>query len=112
MHSTIILSIFAAIAVAAPAPSNVPTKGHHACFVTKFADLPGCITSGKPLLRINGPFSVPANQIMDLTKLPDNTHVILSGTVSFAKGTLNADSALVTVAGSNIKFTSDAANPG
>ncbi|KAI8607982.1 glycoside hydrolase family 28 protein [Chytriomyces sp. MP71] len=49
---------------------------------------------------------------MDLTKVKDNTHIILSGKVTFAHGKLDGNSALVSVAGNNVKFTSDPATPG
>ncbi|KAJ3038203.1 hypothetical protein HDU99_010326, partial [Rhizoclosmatium hyalinum] len=44
--------------------------------------------------------------------LVDGAVVTVSGTITFAKGTLSSDNFLVTISGAGVTFTSDSSNPG
>ncbi|KAI8615636.1 glycoside hydrolase [Chytriomyces sp. MP71] len=112
MQAALFVFLCAISALAVPAPRDNAVVGHHTCFVRKYEDLPGCIASGKGRIWLEGPITVPANQVMDM-KLKPKTHVILSGTITFAKGNLKGNGpALLTIQGTDITFTSDPNNPG
>ncbi|KAJ3246361.1 hypothetical protein HDU78_007263 [Chytriomyces hyalinus] len=101
---------------AAPANPTTPANPSYkdACVVKSYADFPTCVASKSATILIKGPFTVPAEQVIDLTKLAPNTHVVLSGTVKFAKSTtIDGDGlALLNLGGAGITFDSDPANPG
>ncbi|KAJ3228523.1 hypothetical protein HDU78_009742 [Chytriomyces hyalinus] len=65
-------------------------------------------------ILIKSPFTVPAKKVINLTKLQDNTCVVLSGTVKFAKSSkLDSDRlALMSMGGAGVTFKCDASNPG
>ncbi|KAJ3235766.1 hypothetical protein HDU81_000184 [Chytriomyces hyalinus] len=100
------------------APANPTTATNpsykDACIVKSYADFPGCVASKSATILIKGPFTVPAEKVIDLTKLEPNTHVVLSGTISFAKSTtIDGDGlALLNLGGAGVTFDSDPANPG
>ncbi|KAJ3400537.1 hypothetical protein HDU80_006866 [Chytriomyces hyalinus] len=95
-----------------PVPANPSYKD--ACTVKSYADFPTCVASKSTTILIKGPFTVPAEKTVDLTKLKANTRVVLSGTVKFAKSSkLDHDGpALMSVGGAGITFEGDASNPG
>ncbi|KAJ3254044.1 hypothetical protein HDU77_004266 [Chytriomyces hyalinus] len=107
----LLLNLLAAICVSAhPAAAT----GSTSCTVKSYADFSTCVASKSSTILIKGPFTVPAEKVVDMTKLQANTHVILSGKVKFAKSSkLDGDGpALMSVGGAGITFESDATNPG
>ncbi|KAJ3232808.1 hypothetical protein HDU81_002716 [Chytriomyces hyalinus] len=107
----LLLNLIAAVCVSAhPAAAT----GSTSCTVKSYADFSTCVASKSATILIKGPFTVPAEKVVDLTKLQANTHVILSGKVKFAKSSkLDGDGpALMSVGGAGITFESDATNPG
>jgi len=53
-------------------------------------------------LTLQGPFTVPANKMIDLTGLATGTQVNLRGTITFAKGTLSSSNFLLTLSGKDL----------
>jgi galacturan 1,4-alpha-galacturonidase len=68
-----------------------------ACTFTSYEQITG-VSSCNPL-TLQGPFTVPANKVITLSGLASGTKVYFKGTITFAKGTLDSDSYLVTIDG-------------
>ncbi|KAI8838303.1 putative extracellular polygalacturonase [Chytriomyces cf. hyalinus JEL632] len=96
---------------ASSSPTTVPNS--NACIISKYQEVQACVESTKSTIIIQGPFTVPSNQVIDM-RLRDNTTVILSGTVTFERATnLDGQSAgLMNVRGNGITFDSDPNNQG
>ncbi|KAJ3354162.1 hypothetical protein HDU83_005768 [Entophlyctis luteolus] len=92
-----VLLAFATLALTSPIDKRAP------CVVTSYAGFATCATSTN--IEIQGNITVPANQVVNWSKLNAGTVVTLTGTVSFAKGTLSSANYLMTVGGSGITFT-------
>ncbi|KAJ3099111.1 hypothetical protein HK100_004952, partial [Physocladia obscura] len=81
------------------------------CVVTTYAGFATCASSTN--IHVKGPITVPANKVIDWSGLKSGTQVLLSGKVTFTKGTLSGDGdKLITVGGSGITFKGDPSNPG
>jgi len=71
-----------------------------ACTFTSYAAITG-VTKCNPL-TLQGPFTVPANKVIDLSGLETGTHLNFRGTITFAKGTLDKTSYLITISGNDL----------
>ncbi|KAG0376301.1 hypothetical protein BGX24_007934 [Mortierella sp. AD032] len=91
-----IITAFAATAVMA-----APTKERVGCVATSYEQIAG--TKSCSTIAIQGPFTVPANKMIDLTGLKSGTTITITGTITFAKGNLDKNHDLITIGGSNIK---------
>ncbi|GJJ77439.1 hypothetical protein EMPS_09798 [Entomortierella parvispora] len=91
-----IITAFAATTVMATS-----TKGRSGCVATSYDQIAG--TKGCSAITIQGPFTVPANNIIDLSGLKAGTTIKITGTITFAKGNLDENNYLVTIGGTNIK---------
>jgi galacturan 1,4-alpha-galacturonidase len=80
--------------------SKVPEEPLGSCTFTSYASISG-VSSCNPL-TLQGPFTVPANKVIDLTGLADGAHVNFRGTITFAKGTLDKTNYLLTISGNNL----------
>ncbi|KAJ3114047.1 hypothetical protein HK100_001813 [Physocladia obscura] len=104
-----ILASFLALATyvaAAPLDARATT-----CVVSSYAGFASCASSTS--IHIQGPITVPANSVIDWSGLKSGTQILLSGTVTFTKGTLKESGPkLITVGGSGITFKGDSSNPG
>jgi len=78
----------------------IPEVPLAACTFTSYAQISG-VTSCSPL-TLQGPFTVPANKMIDLSGLASGTHVNFRGTITFAKGTLTSSDHLLTISGNNL----------
>ncbi|KAJ3198989.1 hypothetical protein HDU83_009794 [Entophlyctis luteolus] len=85
---------------AAAAPHDMDKRS--ACIVSNYAGFASCASSKS--IVIQGDITVPANEVINWSKLQTGTTVNLAGTVNFAKGTLTKNSYLITVGGSDITF--------
>ncbi|KAF9358545.1 hypothetical protein BGX26_001489 [Mortierella sp. AD094] len=96
--STIITALAATVAIA----SAGPIEKRAGCTATSYEQIAG--TKSCSAIVIQGPFTVPANKMIDLTGLKTGTTIKITGTITFAKGTLSKDNDLVTIGGTNIKI--------
>ncbi|KAJ1550579.1 hypothetical protein HK096_006138, partial [Nowakowskiella sp. JEL0078] len=71
-----------------------------ACTATSYAGIANVKSCTSILLK--GPFTVPANNVIDLTGLKSGTTIQITGTITFAKGTLDKTNDLLTIGGSSI----------
>ncbi|KAJ1558036.1 hypothetical protein HK096_003907 [Nowakowskiella sp. JEL0078] len=71
-----------------------------ACTATSYAAIANVKSCTSILLK--GPFTVPANKVVDLTGLKSGTTIQITGTITFAKGTLDKTNDLLTIGGSSI----------
>ncbi|KAJ3115451.1 hypothetical protein HK100_001346 [Physocladia obscura] len=100
------LLFLASLVISAPLDARATT-----CVVSTYADFASCASSTN--IHIEGPITVPANEVIDWSKLSSGTQILLSGTVTFTKGTLTESGPkLITVGGSDITFKGDSSNPG
>ncbi|KXS19045.1 glycoside hydrolase family 28 protein, partial [Gonapodya prolifera JEL478] len=53
---------------------------------------------------IQGPFTVPSNQVIDMTNLVSGAKVTVKGTITWAAGTLNKTNWLFNIGGSGVTF--------
>ncbi|KAF8956130.1 hypothetical protein BGZ46_002435, partial [Entomortierella lignicola] len=93
-----ILSIIAAVMATAVIAS--PIEKRTGCTATSYAQIAG--TKSCSSIVIQGPFTVPANQVIDLSGLKAGTTLKITGTITFAKGNLDGNSHLITIGGTNI----------
>jgi galacturan 1,4-alpha-galacturonidase len=68
-----------------------------ACTFTSYSQITG-VSNCNPL-TLQGPFTVPANSVIDLKGLPSGAKVYIKGTITFAKGTLDSSHYLFTLDG-------------
>ncbi|KAJ3212084.1 hypothetical protein HDU83_004740 [Entophlyctis luteolus] len=94
----LLLALFSAIAA-----SPLDLDKRSTCTVASYADFASCASSTS--IAITGPFTVPANKVVDWSGLKSGTKITLTGTVTFAKGTLTTSDFLITVGGSGITFS-------
>ncbi|KAJ3210091.1 hypothetical protein HDU82_008792 [Entophlyctis luteolus] len=83
--------------------SPVALEKKSTCVVSSYAGFANCASSTS--IAIEGPFTVPANSVVDWSGLKSGTTITLTGTVTFAKGTLTTSDYLITVGGSGITFS-------
>ncbi|KAJ3118555.1 hypothetical protein HK100_000586 [Physocladia obscura] len=101
------LLVLATSVLSAPLDPRATTT----CVVTSYAGFATCASSTS--IHIKGPITVPANEVIDWSGLKSGTEVLLSGTVTFTKGTLKESGPkLITVGGSGITFKGDPTDPG
>ncbi|KAI8823294.1 putative extracellular polygalacturonase, partial [Chytriomyces cf. hyalinus JEL632] len=84
-----------------------------ACIISNYQGVQACVSSAKNLIVLQGPFTVPSNQVIKMF-LRDGVKVILSGTITFERATIldgNSDG-LINVRGKGITFESDPNNQG
>ncbi|KAF8974149.1 hypothetical protein BGZ46_009725 [Entomortierella lignicola] len=93
-----ILTIIAAVMATAVIAN--PIEKRATCTATSYDQIAG--TKGCSAIVLQGPFTVPANKVVDLSGLKDGTTVKISGTITFAKGNLDIDNTLITIGGNNI----------
>ncbi|KAF8925628.1 hypothetical protein BGZ58_000638, partial [Dissophora ornata] len=89
-----------AAAILATAVTATSIEKRSGCTATSYSQIAG--TKSCSAIVIQGPFTVPANQKIDLTGLKTGSTVKIVGTITFAKGNLNKDNFLVTIGGTNI----------
>ncbi|KAI9332866.1 glycosyl hydrolases family 28-domain-containing protein [Zopfochytrium polystomum] len=103
-------AVSAAVALAASlaqqtthaAPSPVAAAGSP-CVINSVASAAACLSSTNILIQ--GPFTVPGDTTLDLSKLAAGTTVTVSGTVTWAKSsTFTKDNFLFMLGGSGITF--------
>ncbi|RUO96853.1 pectin lyase fold/virulence factor, partial [Jimgerdemannia flammicorona] len=70
------------------------------CIATSYNQIP--VTKNCTEITIRGPFTVPANSKIDLTGLITGTKIVITGEITFTKGTLDKTNDLVTIGGSDI----------
>ncbi|KAJ3211240.1 hypothetical protein HDU82_006333 [Entophlyctis luteolus] len=100
MHINLLsVTIIATAIVASP----VALEKKSTCVVSSYAGFADCVSS--TTIAIEGPFTVPANSVVDWSGLKSGTTITLTGTVTFAKGTLTTSDHLITVGGSAITFS-------
>ncbi|KXS20490.1 glycoside hydrolase family 28 protein [Gonapodya prolifera JEL478] len=87
------LRVFFAVALLALATAE-------SCVIRSYDDISGCLSSTDILMQ--GPFTVPANKVVNMGSLNNGTRVTVSGTVSWANGTRSTY--LFTLGGSGIVF--------
>jgi len=80
--------------------AELPEEPLAACTFTSYASITG-VTKCSPL-TLQGPFTVPANKVIDLTGLASGTNVNFRGTITFAKGTLTSSNYLLTIGGNDL----------
>ncbi|KAJ3240392.1 hypothetical protein HDU81_003791 [Chytriomyces hyalinus] len=93
---------------AAPSsPTKTAAPDSNTCIISKYQEVQACVESTKPRIILQGPFTVPSNQVIDM-RLHD------SGTITFERATnLDGKSAgLINVRGKGITFDSDPNNQG
>ncbi|KAF9344318.1 hypothetical protein BGX26_004531 [Mortierella sp. AD094] len=96
------MKIFAIItAFAATAVIASPIEKRAGCTATSYEQIAG--TKSCSSIAIQGPFTVPANKVIDLSGLKAGTTVKITGTITFAKGNLDINNDLITFSGTNIK---------
>ncbi|KAF9159946.1 hypothetical protein BGX20_002738 [Mortierella sp. AD010] len=95
-----ILAIITALAATAVVAS--PIEKRSSCTATSYKQIAG--TKSCSSIVIQGPFTVPANEVIDLTGLKTGTTVKITGTITFAKGNLDMNNNLITFGGANIKI--------
>ncbi|KAJ3350016.1 hypothetical protein HDU83_009957 [Entophlyctis luteolus] len=100
------LTNFVTLALAASASIAAPLadkRSGTACTVSDYAGFASCASSTN--IVVQGNITVPANQVINWSNLQAGTTVTLTGTVNFAKGTLDKTNYLISVGGSGITFT-------
>ncbi|KAJ3348437.1 hypothetical protein HDU83_001322 [Entophlyctis luteolus] len=85
------------------------TSSHFDCVITSYAGFTG-YTSCSSIL-IQGPFTVPSQKSIDMSKLQTGARVVLSGMVTFNHST-TLSTALLSIGGAGISFTGDPDNTG
>ncbi|KAJ1566369.1 hypothetical protein HK096_001641, partial [Nowakowskiella sp. JEL0078] len=70
------------------------------CVATAYADIANVKKCS--VITIQGPFTVPSNQVIDLTSLVTGAVVNFRGVITFAHGTLSKSNFLVTISGSSV----------
>jgi len=73
-----------------------------ACTFSSYASITG--VSKCSSIALQGPFTVPANKMIELTGLASGTSVSIHGTITFDKGTLDSSHYLMSISGSNINI--------
>ncbi|KAJ1534542.1 hypothetical protein HK096_003722 [Nowakowskiella sp. JEL0078] len=66
---------------------------------TQISTVKSCTT-----FKIQGPFTIPANSVVDLTGLKSGAQVYITGTITWAFGTLDKTNDLITIGGTNINI--------
>ncbi|KAI8595442.1 polygalacturonase, partial [Dissophora ornata] len=89
-----------AAAILATAVTATSIEKRSGCTATSYSEIAG--TKSCSSIVIQGPFTVPANQMIDLTGLKTGCAVKIVGTITFAKGNLDVNNFLVTIGGTNI----------
>ncbi|KAF9171048.1 hypothetical protein BGX21_008078 [Mortierella sp. AD011] len=97
-----ISAIITALVATAVIGSASPIEKRSSCTATSYDQIAG--TKSCSTIVIQGPFTVPANKMIDLTKLKTGTTVKIIGTITFAKGTLSKSNYLITFSGTNLKI--------
>jgi len=82
--------------------SKVPDVPLASCTFTSYESISG-VSSCNPL-TLQGPFTVPANQVIELTGLTSGAKVNFRGTITWAKGTLDKTNYLITLSGDKLEI--------
>ncbi|KXS19050.1 glycoside hydrolase family 28 protein [Gonapodya prolifera JEL478] len=78
------------------------SQAYAQCVINSFDTVSKCLASTS--ITIQGPFTVPKNEVIDMSGLKSGTKVTVKGTITWAAGTLDKTNYLFTIGGSGITF--------